>query len=469
MSIISGIGPTSGINYDKIIQGLLNLERRPITNLKQRQTVYNTQISAYSELSNKLSALRSAADALRTDSNFYIKAAASSNTTVLTATASSAAIAGTYTIEPFGGVAVGNTIQLASVDRRTSTTTVSSSTAAINSSGADQTFEYTYASATRTLTVANNTTLEGLRNIINNDTGNLGVTASIIEVATGDFRLVLTGRDTGASNNITITANTTLTGAGGTANFTNAALTASTAADARFRVGGVDITRNTNTISDVIAGVTFTLHSGSASAVTISVTNDTAAIKKRIESFVNSYNDLVSFVSARSTYDRKTNTGGPFFTESTPRNIVNNLSGIATREVTGLPGGMQSLAQIGITTDYKTGALSINTAMLDDRLFSNLVDVANIFTNSTGGIAVRVYNYAGNVTNAVDGAVTLRTKGLNSLVTNISNDIARLEDRLVRTGEDLRRQFTALESIISGITAQQSYITNLINSWGIRR
>jgi flagellar hook-associated protein 2 len=465
MSIITGIGPTSGINYDQIIRGLLNLERRPITNLQQRQAVFNTQVGAYSELSNGLSALRSAADALRTVDNFYVRAAASSNTTVLTATASSSAAVGIHTIEPFGGVATGNTIQLASADRRSGTTVVSSPTTIINSSGANRVFEYTYAGATRTLTVANNTTLEGLRNIINNDTANPGVTASIVQVATNDHRLVLTGRDTGALNAITITANTTLTGAGGTMNFTNTAFTASTARDARFRVGGLDITRSTNTVADVIAGVTFTLRAESTSSVTISVTNDTAAIRGRIESFVNAYNEVVSFVSQRSTYDRTTNTGGPFFAESTPRDIVNRLRDIATREVAGLPDGMRSLAQIGITTNHQTGALSINTSMLDGRLSTDLAGVANIFTNAAGGIAVRVHDYTGVVTNPVDGAITLRTRGLNSLITNISNDIIRLEERLVRTEENLRRQFTALESIISGMMAQQSYLTNLINSW----
>jgi flagellar hook-associated protein 2 len=112
-----------------------------------------------------------------------------------------------------------------------------------------------------------------------------------------------------------------------------------------------------------------------------------------------------------------------------------------------------------------TGTLSINTSMLDGRLSTDLTGVANIFTNATGGIAVRVHDYTGVVTNPVDGAITLRTRGLNSLVTNISNDIMRLEERLVRTEENLRRQFTALESIISGMMAQQSYLTNLINSW----
>jgi len=468
VSIISGIGPTSGINYDNIIRGLLNLERRPIANLQERQTVYNAKVGAFSELSNRLSALRGAVDALRTAANFYVKTASSSDTNALTVTASNIATVGTHRIEPLGGVAPGNTIQLAASDRRTGTTVVSSSTTVINNSGANRVFEYTYAGVTRNLTVAAGTTLEGLRDFINNDTGNPGVTASILQVAANDFRLVLTGRDTGASNNITVTGATTLDGAGGTLDFRNTAFTASTARDARFRLGGVDIARSTNTITDVIAGVTFTLRAETTSAVTISVANDTDTIRRNIEGFVTAYNNIVSHVSANSTYDRAAGRGGPLFAESVARDIVNSLINIATRAVSGLPDSINSLAHIGISTDHTTGMLSINTGVLNDRLSTNLAGVANIFTQSTGGVAVRVHSYTGDTTNTVDGAITLRINGLNSLVRNISDDIIRLGDRLQRTEENLRRQFAALESVISAMTAQQSYLTNLINSWARR-
>jgi flagellar hook-associated protein 2 len=462
MSIVSGIGPTSGINYEQIISGLLTLERRPVINLQQRQSVYNTKVSAYSEFSTKLSTLKSAADSLKTTTNFYVKKASSSNTTVLDVTASNSATVGIYLIEPHSAT---SKIQIASTERRTGITTIASSTTVINSSGANKTFEYTYAGITRTLTVADQTTLTGLRDLINNDSGNPGVTASILQVGTNDYRLVLTGKDTGASNNITITANTSLDGTGGTSDFRNTAFTASTAADAMFRIGGVDITRSSNTITDVITGVTFTLKAETTNSVAISVTNDTDTIKQNIEAFVNAYNDAASYVASKSTYNKTTRTGGPFFDETTPKSIVSRLQNIVTGPVAGLPLDMRSLAQIGISTDYKTGTLSINSTTLNSKLSTDLGGVANIFTDSAAGVAKRVYDYTADVTNSIDGAITTRVKGLNSLTKDISDDIASLEGRLAKTERNLRRQFTALESIISGMTAQQSYLINLINSW----
>lgn len=467
MSIISGIGPTSGIDYGRIISGLLSLQRRPVVNLQQKQSVYNAKISAYGALSTNVSALRSAADTLRTTSNFYVKTASSSNTVVLDATASSLAITGSYLIEPHS--AVPSRIHLASTDRRTGSTAIASSTTVINNSGADRVFAYTYAGTTRTLTVATGTTLTGLRDLINTDTGNPGVAASILQVGTTDFRLVLAGRDTGALNSIIITAATTLDGAGGTSDFRNTAFTASTAADARFRVGGVDISRSTNTITDVITGVTFTLKAESTTSVTISVADDRAAIRKNIDAFVKAYNDIASYVSSQSTYNAVTRVGGPFFSESIPRDIVNRLRGIVTGEAAGLPADMRSLAQIGLSTDPKTGTLSINSTILDSKLSTDLARTANIFTDSAAGIARRVHDYTTDVVRSTDGVIAIGVRGLDSLVKSTSDSIARLEARLVTTERDLRRQFTALESVISGLTTQQTFLTNMIRSWERRR
>lgn len=461
MSIISGIGPSSGINYDQLISGILQIARQPIIRLQDKQSAYNEKISVYGTLSTKLSTLKSAVDKLRTSSNFYVKTAAVSDSTVLDATANNSATVGSYLIEPHS---VAGKIQLASADRRTSTTTVASSTTVINSSGTNQTFEYAYAGTTRTLTVANNTTLEGLRDLINNDTGNPGVTASILQVGTNDYRLVLAGKDTGVSNNITITANTTLNGAGGTYNFTDAAFTASTAADAKFRVGGVDITRSTNTITDVITGVTIILKKETTGSVTLSVTNDTTSIRQNIEAFVNAYNDAVSYVSSNSSYDTTTRIGGPLFGESTPKNILNKLRGIITSRVTGLPEDLRALSQIGISTN-SDGTLTLNTSTLDTKLSSNLQGVANIFTDSTSGIANQVYSYIDVITDPIDGAVTIRVNGLESVVGDISDDIMKLEEKLNRMEQNLRRQFASLESLLGGLTSQGAFLTNQINIW----
>lgn len=454
MSIVSGVGLTSGIDYNQLITKLIAIQRRPIDLLKSNKSEYNDKISAYNTFSSKLSTLQDTVEKLKTSSDFYVKTASVSDETIIGATVSSSASQGLYTIEPHS---VAGKIQLASVDRRTGTTSVASLTDSINSSGSAKVFEYTYAGTTRSLSIEDGATLENLRDAINNDSSNPGVTASIVNVGTSDYRLLLTGDDTGSTKTISITANTTLSG------YTDSDFTSSTASDAKFRVGGVDITKSSNTVGDVIPGVTFSLKAESTSSVTITVNYDPDTIKDNIGDFVDAYNDIISYVSSNSQYDSTTHTGGAFTGESTPRRIVERLKSIISSRVTGLPENLRTLAQIGIATDYKTGQLTLDSSTLEQKLSTNIDDVANLFTDSTNGIATELYDYIDEVTDTTDGSITYRTKGLQSLVDNMSDDIDKLENRLTNTEEDLRTQFAALESLLTGMSSQSYYINSLYN------
>ena len=455
MSIISGVGLTSGIDYNTIISKLIEVERIPIKLLENRKAVYNDKISVYNTLSSKLESLMDAVDKLRNEDNFYEKTASVSNDTVISATASNSASPGIYTIEPHS---VAGKIQLASSDRRTNTTSFTSTTDVVNSSGTNQVFEYTYAGTTVTLTIADGTTLEELRDAINNDTDNPGVTASIINVGTNDYRLVLTGKDTGSSNTITITSNTTLTG------FTDADFTASTAQDAKFNIGGIDVVKSSNTFSDVIPGVTITLKSESTSSVTITVNNDVETIKQNIEDFVNAYNDVVDYIDSNSQYYTLTNTGGALADETTPDIIMNRLKTIITSRVSGQPSDLRTLAQLGITTDYETGHLVVDSSTLNDKLTNDLETVETLFTNSTNGIAYEIYDYLNDITDDTTGSIAVRVDGLEDLVSDINDDISDMEARLIRMEENLRRQFASLESMLTEMNSQSSFLSRLFSS-----
>jgi flagellar hook-associated protein 2 len=455
MSIISSVGVSSGIDYSQLISGILELERQPIYRLQNRQSEYNDKISVYNTLSSKLDTLKDAADKLRNSTNFYEKTAAVSNETVIDATASNSASAGIYTIEAHS---VAGKIQLASVDRRTGTTSFTSSTDVINSSGATKTFEYTYNGTTRTISVSDGSTLEDLRDAINSDTGNPGVTATIVNVGTNDYRLVLTGQDSGSTMTITITANTDLTG------FSDTDFTAHTAQDAKFRIGGIDVVKSSNTISDVIPGVTFTLKSESTTSVTITVNNDIDTIRQNIEDFVSAYNDIVDYIDTNSQYDVTTRTGNPLTGETTSRNIMNRLRDIVTSRVAGNPEDLRTLAQLGITTDYETGHLEIDSATLENKLTTDLSDVETLFDDQTSGIAYEMYNYIDDVTDSTTGSISIRVDGLQDSVQDMSDEISEMEDRLTILEENLRRQFAALESLLTEFHAQSAFLTNLINN-----
>lgn len=461
MSIISSTGLLTGIDYESLISGILQLERQPIKRLENRKSDYNTKVSIYNQLSSKLSALKSAVDKLRTTSKFYAKTISVSDSTILSATTSNSAAIGNYTV---GIHSVAGKIQLATEEKEVHSG-VASSTSVINSSGSDKVFQYTYAGTQRNITVTHGTTLEGLRDLINNDTSNPGVTASIFYDGS-NYRLSLTGNNTGATKTITIDAGTTLNGTDSTIDFRSSTFTqAKTAQDAKLSVDGVDITSSSNTISDVISGVTFTLKKESTSSVTISITNDTDTISQNIQAFVTAYNDVISYVSTNSTYDTTAHKGGALYAESTSKTILNKLRSIITSRVTGSPEDMRTLAQLGVSTN-RDGTITLNTITLNSKLASDLADIAKLFTDSSSGIAVQLYDYIDDdVTDSIDGSITIRINGLNDSIRDISADITDLEAKVDRIEESLRKQFALLESLLGGITAQGTFLTNQLNVW----
>jgi len=452
MSVIASVGLSSGINYDQLITSLLKIQKQPLYMLQNKQAGYNDKISVYNELSAKLSTFKGVADTLKSESSFYIKTSSVSDSTVLNATVDNSAAAGNYSI---------SITTLASEEKEVHSG-VASSTTVVNDSGADQSFQYTYAGTQRTLTVTDGTTLAGLRDLINNDSSNPGITATILYDGSS-YRLVLTGDDTGSTNNITIDSGTTIDGVNTAVDLTSTAFTETkTAGDASFSVDGISMTRSSNTVTDAMTGVTLTLKN--AGSTTLSVTNDTDTISQNIQSFVDAYNGVVSYVSDNSAYNASAHAGDPLFGESTSRHILSRLSNIITSRVSGLPEDIRSLSQIGISTN-RDGTLSLDTATLGSKLSSDLGGVENLFTDSTSGIANQLYDYIDNTTDSIDGAVTVRVDGLGSLVDNISDDITDLEAKLSRTEESLRRRFAALEALLSGLTSQGAFLTNLTNAW----
>lgn len=451
MSSFSIGGISSGIDYNELISKLIEVKRKPIEILETKKTTYSEQMSAYSELSSKLADLKSAADKLKTSSNFYVKTASVSDETVLDATASGVTSLGNYTIA---------TTTLASEEKEVhSGTGLTASSDVVNNSGSDKVFQYTYAGTQRSLTVASGTTLDGLKNLINNDESNPGVNATVVNDGT-NYRLIVTGNSTGSAKSITIDAGTTLNGSGSTVDFTSATFTQKkTAANAAFTVDGLAISRSTNSFSDVVTGLTVNLKKASSSA-TVTIGTDNESIKEQIEDFVSAYNEVMSFISTNSAYDATTGISGILSGEGSARTIQSSIRDMVTGSVSGLSGDLTMLAEIGITTDYETGELAIDTSILDTKLGANIDDVAEMFKDGTNGIATRIYSYIGDITSTVDGIITLREDGLKDIIDSITETISNMEFRLEKTEDDMVRKFTALEQLISNYNSVGSYLSN---------
>jgi len=390
----SGLG--SSVDFQSIIDKLVSVESVTINRFESWKSEWNDKITALQTLNTKLSDLKTAAASMDTLTQFVDKTATSSSTSVLTASASTTATSGTHQV-------LVNQLAQNEVEAHQG---LSASTTVVNNSGSAKVFAFSYAGgAAVSISVANGATLSDLATAINSSGANPGVTATVLDMGasytTDRYRLVLQGNDTGSTNSIAIDDGlTTLDGTGSTENFQSTTFTQTQAAqDAQIRVDGYPpgtwIERSTNTISDVIPGVTLKLVSSSATPVQVTVADDTEAMQEKIQSLVEKYNDVVANIKEETKYDSTTGTAGILLGNYAVEIVKSALNAIGTGNAPGFKDPNDpylNLAMIGITTDSNEnsdtfGQLVIDDSALTTALNDNPDGVANLMAAYFRGIS----------------------------------------------------------------------------------
>ncbi len=226
-------------------------------------------------------------------------------------------------------------------------------------------------------------------------------------------------------------------------------------ADARVTLGSttgggapLTVTSSSNTITDLVPGVTLNLLSANPSSpVTVTVTNDTSSIEKAIRGFVDAYNKANSAINDQFKYDPETGKGGILMGDTTLLNVQSTLRNSVINTVPGLPSSMNALSAIGITMT-QTGSLAIDSAKLSDALNNHFQDVERLFKDSgisdnTGIQFVAASQktlvsgpggYAVNITQAAEQAKVTASGSIGTLTIDDTNDTFSLSVNGKSTG-----------------------------------
>ncbi|MCR4288145.1 MAG: flagellar filament capping protein FliD, partial [Deltaproteobacteria bacterium] len=356
MATVSSTGLVSGLNIEDIISKLMAVESRPLDRVKSEKTGYESKISSFGSLLNSISTLKSANSPLKSSTVLGMKAG-SSDTSVFTATATSSASAGSYNIK-VNQLAQAHAVYSGAYAADTSAIGTGTLSIQVGS-----------AAAVNVTIDGTNNTLNGVRDAIN--AANAGVKASVINDGTAGYRLVVTSNTTGAANTVNVTVadddlnNTDASGLSALSYTTGAYnLTESQIAkDAILVFDSLTVTRSSNTIADLISGVTITLKKDSAGAThTLTLSKDTDDLKSKLNSYVSSYNKLVSEIKAQQGTQ---SAQGPMYNESTTDSLMRNLRQITITDYSG-----STLAAMGVTHD-KYGVLSLDSTRFDEALADN--------------------------------------------------------------------------------------------------
>lgn len=437
---ITAAGVGSGLDIETIVSQLMTLERQPLQVLQSRESDTRAQISAYGSLKSAISSFQDAMKDLSTLDAFRIFQSNSSDATVMTASASSAAANGIYNL---------NVTRLAQNHKMGSD--AFADTATFGGAAGDS-LTLTGGDGSTTIDLSTATTLSGLRDAINSATDNPGVTATILNVGDGNQRLILTADESGYDNRVQLSfggaiSDTSFNFATTNQDSEGATLVDLAELDASYSIDGFALTSSSNNISSVIDGLDIELK-GEGSAV-LNVTRDTAAIEQSAKNFVNAYNNVFSTISAL----REDELSG----DSTLLSVQRLMRSVLNTQPTGLTGSYDALSQLGIKTDRDTGQLTLNSSEFSAALDADFAGVAQLFANDDQGYAFRFESLADSMLEQ-DGIIDNRVDGLNVRVRGLESDQAELERRLDLKEIALRRQYSALDQLVGSLQSTSAFL-----------
>jgi flagellar hook-associated protein 2 len=462
MSSMSISGLASGLDTQSIIEQLMAIERQPRNQLDVKQSTIELRTSLLKGFQTQLRAVQTAAADLRSATLFtQTQAVESSDPTKI-------AVAGT------GGAGVGGyqleVTQLANSAQRTYGFRAPAADGAITIDG-------------HATNVRAGATAQEVATAINADRA-----ATVYAAATNDGTLVLSSRTTGDTGSGFIAVSD------GTGSLTEQPARARQGRDAIYTLGGVTQTSRANVVTDAVAGVTLTFRGVTTTSgpVTVSVGApgaDLDAIQRKLQAFVDAYNTAVDTIRAKlnekavpdprsaqeikdGVADSRTSAqrqAGLLFGDTQLQGILTQLRQSIYTPVAGLPEGMDSLADLGISTgaaagttsaDTLAGRLTIDRDKLSAALASDPLGVRDLLAGAdgVGGWARSFESLLDNATRS-DGLLDVRIDGADRELALLKNQMDSMDQRLALREASLQRQFTALEVAMSKSQQQSEWLT----------
>jgi len=456
MATINSLGIGSGVLTADVIDKLrAGDEANLIKPLDNKLESANLKLKSYDFLNTLMDTFQTSVAKL-SDSTLFLGRSVNGSTDAVTVTALAGSDVQSFSLSD---------IITAQAEVEHSTTTIASKTTTLapNAPSAGQltlsigtdNFAIDYTSAT---------TLEQLAAAINEKAG-AKVTASILQVGTDKYELVVKSDSVGANQAISFTDSLN----NGTDN-DNSLLTAlgmsniQAARDATFKYNGIAITRTTNEISDLLNGVTISLKQDQAAGVkaAIVVSQNKTEISTEMSIFVQNYNTLVTNLGDMTAYDKEAGKVGVFNGDS----FIKSISREINRVITSVDSSGKSLVDYGISLD-RYGVMSLDTAAFDAKMSADPVSLQSFLSGSTvdgvekAGIFDTLYEQMKNYTGYQKSLDTYQTN-LNTTLEKLTKDRTTMVTRLDNRYEIMSKQFQAYDAMISKLNNQFASLKQMI-------
>ncbi|MDA8089121.1 MAG: flagellar filament capping protein FliD [Nitrospiraceae bacterium] len=475
-TVTSSTANYSGLNIPQIVNALVQAESAPLTDLQNKVSTDNAEISAYGSLVSSLSSLNTLASNMAVPT-IYGMAATSSNSSVLTGTADSSAASGNYSIT-VSHLAQAQSVYSASFASADTTAVANTgdvgfSIQAGSGTAADINYDSTnndfYIGSNTSVTYANS--LNGVSAAIN--AAGAGVTSSVINTGSG-YQLVLTSASSGAANRMKVLVEPSGSSAygdsTGTSGINQLAFDPSSyntdgsvpatgygtytnmqqsmaGVDANLTLNGLSVTRSSNTIKDLITGVTLDLQGTSSTAVNLAVANDNTGFTTQINSFITTYNSVMGTINKALGNQ---SSPGALYNDNLTEGLNNNLYDMTTTAYNGT-----SLAAMGITHD-STGNLALDSTTWNAALAANPGQVLGAINQMATSLQSTMNDYMNNL-------VPNAESGLQSEISLYQQQEDQQQTEMDTLRQMYTQEFQSMEQYLGTLQNQGSEMSSIVN------
>lgn len=445
MAGMSVSGLTTGLDVSSMVTQLMAVERQQGNSILTAQKRSQSLVSTLTSLNTQMKGLGDAAKALAPtsildESAFSAVKATSSDESIAKVVAGKGASAGTLTFSVSSIAQAGST--------------VSAQTFAGETPLSSEAFEFgvTVGDKTTNVKVGPNAKLADVVAAINKQAGT-DVKATMVQVASGTYKLQISSLSTGAQSNVSITDSPNPPFASDVLGSFN---TLTQGKDTELTVGSgpgaFTVTSSTREVKDVLPGVTITPVKADAdplnpTSVTINLTSDADAMADKVAAFVKAANDALGTIDSNSKWDPVKKTGGAFVGDSTTRDLSNRIQSAFVGSSAYLP----SMAGVEL---QKNGSIKFDKA----KFTAAYANDPEAVTKNVTALATKINEVSKQATNATDGSLSIRIQGEQANIKDYTDRVAKFEDRMTAKQAMYQQQFSALDSMLSKLQAQGNWL-----------
>ncbi|WP_338127262.1 flagellar filament capping protein FliD [Vreelandella titanicae] len=439
MAAITSLGIGSGLDLNGLLKELKTAEQAKLEPIAEQLQSEDTKISAYGKLQSALEQFQSSAEALN-DGTSFESLTTNVEGSAVGAVSSNEAQPGQYEVQ-VGQLATASSL----VTERLETADESIVTG-------EQSLTFTLADgAMDPITIADGSSLEDMRDAINQQSDGR-LSASIINDGEG-YRLAVNSTETGADASIESTNFSDILA--GDVQTTDAQVVQA-GQDAEFNVNGIDIVSSTNQVEGAIQGITLNLSEAGATS-TVSVEQDSEAIREQVTAFVDDFNTLKDTITSLTAFDEDTGQAAGLNADATTRAVERELRQTISSVVGG--DGFNVLSDIGISLQVD-GKLEIDEDKLDSIVANQPDQLANFFAGDSeeGGMAGQIASSleslvgtGGRLENAVDSS--------ERRYASLEERFTTTESRIEQTVDRYRTQFQAMDGMVAQMNQTSAYLT----------